>query len=43
MRLLRGILSRRTFLRDAGGLQPGDLVQVQVEDSDEHDLYGVPA
>jgi ribosomal protein S12 methylthiotransferase len=30
-------------LRDAGGLQPGDVVQVQVEDSDEHDLYGVPA
>jgi ribosomal protein S12 methylthiotransferase len=30
-------------LRDAGGLQPGDIVQVRVEDSDEHDLYGVPA
>jgi ribosomal protein S12 methylthiotransferase len=30
-------------LRDAGGLQPGDIVPVQVEDSDEHDLYGVPA
>jgi ribosomal protein S12 methylthiotransferase len=30
-------------LRDAGGLQPGDFVTVQVEDSDEHDLYGVPA
>jgi len=29
-------------LRDAGGLQPGDIVQVRVEDSDEHDLYGVP-
>jgi ribosomal protein S12 methylthiotransferase len=29
-------------LRDAGGLAPGDLVTVQVEDSDEHDLYGVP-
>jgi ribosomal protein S12 methylthiotransferase len=30
-------------LRDAGGLQPGDIVRVAVEDSDEHDLYGVPA
>jgi len=29
-------------LRDAGGLQPGDIVQVRIEDSDEHDLYGVP-
>jgi ribosomal protein S12 methylthiotransferase len=29
-------------LRDAGGLKPGDFVQVLVEDSDEHDLYGVP-
>jgi ribosomal protein S12 methylthiotransferase len=30
-------------LRDAGGLQQGDIVSVRVEDSDEHDLYGVPA
>jgi ribosomal protein S12 methylthiotransferase len=30
-------------LRDAGGLNPGDFVKVLVEDSDEHDLYGVPA
>jgi ribosomal protein S12 methylthiotransferase len=30
-------------LRDAGGLKPGDIVQVLIEDSDEHDLYGVPA
>jgi len=30
-------------LRDAGGLQPGDIVSVKVEDSDEHDLYGVVA
>jgi ribosomal protein S12 methylthiotransferase len=30
-------------LRDAGGLNPGDIVQARVEDSDEHDLYGVPA
>ncbi len=29
-------------LRDAGGLQPGDIVPARVEDSDEHDLYGVP-
>jgi ribosomal protein S12 methylthiotransferase len=29
-------------LRDAGGLAPGDIVQVRVEDSDEHDLFGVP-
>jgi ribosomal protein S12 methylthiotransferase len=29
-------------LRDSGGLQPGDIVSVKVEDSDEHDLYGVP-
>ena len=30
-------------LRDAGGLKQGDIVEVLVEDSDEHDLYGVPA
>ena len=29
-------------LRDAGGLKQGDIVTVRVEDSDEHDLYGVP-
>jgi ribosomal protein S12 methylthiotransferase len=29
-------------LRDAGALQPGDFVSARVEDSDEHDLYGVP-
>jgi ribosomal protein S12 methylthiotransferase len=29
-------------LRDSGGLKPGDMVQVRVEDSDEHDLFGVP-
>jgi ribosomal protein S12 methylthiotransferase len=29
-------------LRDAGGLKPGDIVQVLVEESDEHDLFGVP-
>jgi len=30
-------------LRDAGGLRPGDIVKVHIEDSDEHDLYGVAA
>jgi len=30
-------------LRAASGFQPGDIVAVRVEDSDEHDLYGVPA
>ena len=29
-------------LRESGGLQPGDIVKIQVEESDEHDLYGVP-
>ena len=29
-------------LRDSGGLQPGEIVTVLVEDSDEHDLYAVP-
>ena len=29
-------------LRDAGALHPGDIVRVLVEDSDEHDLFGVP-
>ena len=30
------------FLRDAGHLVVGDIVQVAIEDADEHDLYGVP-
>ena len=30
-------------LRDANGLKSGDIVSVRVEDSDEHDLYAVPA
>ncbi|WP_246167186.1 30S ribosomal protein S12 methylthiotransferase RimO [Sphingomonas piscis] len=30
-------------LRDAGHLAAGDIVEVTVEDADEHDLYGVPA
>ncbi len=29
-------------LRDAGGLSPGDIVTARIEDSDEHDLFGVP-
>ncbi|GAA4757940.1 30S ribosomal protein S12 methylthiotransferase RimO [Sphingomonas daechungensis] len=30
-------------LRDAGHLSQGDIVTVHIEDSDEHDLFGVPA
>ncbi|MBB5713938.1 30S ribosomal protein S12 methylthiotransferase RimO [Sphingomonas aerophila] len=30
------------FLRDAGHLSVGDIVSVEIEDADEHDLYGVP-
>jgi ribosomal protein S12 methylthiotransferase len=30
-------------LRDSGHLAQGDIVAVLVEDSDEHDLFGVPA
>jgi ribosomal protein S12 methylthiotransferase len=30
------------FLRDAGHLSQGDIVQVEIEDADEHDLYGMP-
>jgi ribosomal protein S12 methylthiotransferase len=30
------------FLRDAGHLKQGAIVQVEIEDADEHDLYGVP-
>lgn len=29
-------------LRDAAGVQPGDIVKVRIEDADEHDLFGVP-
>ncbi|WCT72283.1 30S ribosomal protein S12 methylthiotransferase RimO [Sphingomonas naphthae] len=32
----------QVFLRDAPGLKPGDFVRVEIEDADEHDLYGVP-
>ncbi|WP_404370564.1 30S ribosomal protein S12 methylthiotransferase RimO [Sphingomonas sp. MMS24-J45] len=30
------------FLRDAGHLKQGDIVAVEIEDADEHDLYGAP-
>jgi len=30
-------------LRDAGHLAPGDTVSVEIEDADEHDLFGAPA
>jgi ribosomal protein S12 methylthiotransferase len=30
-------------LRDAGDAKPGDIIQVLVEEADEHDLFGVPA
>jgi ribosomal protein S12 methylthiotransferase len=29
-------------LRDAGSVSQGDIVTVRIEDSDEHDLFGVP-
>lgn len=32
----------QVFLRDAGHLSPGDIVRVEIEEADEHDLYGVP-
>jgi ribosomal protein S12 methylthiotransferase len=32
----------QVFLRDAARLAVGDIVSVQIEDADEHDLYGVP-
>lgn len=31
------------FLRDAGHLQAGEIVAVEIEDADEHDMFGVPA
>jgi ribosomal protein S12 methylthiotransferase len=30
------------FLRDAGHLKQGEIVKVEIEDADEHDLYGAP-
>jgi ribosomal protein S12 methylthiotransferase len=32
----------QVHLRDATGARPGDVLQVLVEDADEHDLFGVP-
>ena len=29
-------------LRDSAGLKAGDIVSARIEESDEHDLYGVP-
>lgn len=29
-------------LRDAGDVQPGDIIRVDIEDADDHDLFGVP-
>ena len=29
------------LLRDAEGLKQGDIVRVEIEDADEHDLFGV--
>ena len=31
----------QVHLRDAAHLSPGDIVPVTIEDSDEHDLFGV--
>ncbi len=30
------------YLRDAGHLKPGDVVRVEIEEADDHDLFGVP-
>ncbi len=32
----------QVFLRDASGVKAGDIVRVEIEDADEHDLYGAP-
>ncbi len=32
----------QVFLRDAAHLSPGHIVRVEIEDADEHDLYGAP-
>lgn len=29
-------------LRDTSGLEPGDIIAVEIEDADAHDLFGVP-
>ncbi len=31
----------KVYLRDAGGVQQGDIVNVKIEDADEYDLFGV--
>ena len=36
-------LTTGEHLRDAGHLAPGDIVRVEIEDADEHDLFGAPA
>ncbi|HBR68046.1 MAG TPA: 30S ribosomal protein S12 methylthiotransferase RimO, partial [Rhodospirillaceae bacterium] len=33
----------KVYLRDAENVQPGDILPVVIEDSDEYDLFGVPA
>jgi ribosomal protein S12 methylthiotransferase len=33
----------QVHLRDAPAARPGDILKVLIEDSDEHDLFGVPA
>ena len=35
-------IAGEVHLRDAAGLKSGDIVRVLIEDSDEHDLFGVP-
>ena len=32
----------QVFLRDAHGLSAGDIVRVEIEDADDHDLFGAP-
>ena len=32
----------QVHLRDAFGVSPGDIIPIHVEDSDEHDMFGVP-
>lgn len=31
----------KVLLRDSYGIQPGDVVNVEIEDADDYDLYGV--
>jgi ribosomal protein S12 methylthiotransferase len=33
----------QVHLRDAFDVRAGDIIPVQIEDSDEHDLFGIPA